>query len=201
MFCLACREKATYKQEIQFPKRRLFSLKKNITIQSGFLFIEVMIIFKILTFFFCIGCSVSPLYDKSSMTTNDEGSSILVDIIAERDGQILRRCLMDSFRDLNFHKQKCCLTILLNSIEKPFAFASDGNAKRLRLFYNADVTFKDKMRKTLFHRFISVSRSSNISSAQGEVVLSLYSRGSLPLLKELSDRIVENIKVFLSNEN
>jgi hypothetical protein len=139
------------------------------------------------------------LYEENPSIGNHGG--VAVDVIAERDGQILRGYLMDSFRDLNFSKCRYRLTIQLSSLEKPFAFASDGNAKRLRLYYTADVTLKDSQQKTLFHKLINVSRSSNISSAQGEVVFSLYGRNSGILLKELSARIIENIKVFLSHEN
>jgi hypothetical protein len=150
-------------------------------------------------FFFCVGCSVAPLYEEN--TVAEDGSCIAVSVIAERDGQILRRHLMDSFRDLHFSKRHCRLIIKLSSTEKPFAFGTDGNAKRLRLYYTADVTLKDSQQKMLFHKLISVSRSSNISSTYGEVVFSLYGRNSGALLRELSNRVVENIKVFLSYED
>ncbi|MDR3187058.1 MAG: hypothetical protein LBT63_01330 [Holosporaceae bacterium] len=149
--------------------------------------------------FFCVGCSVAPLYEENPAAV--DCGSVAVDVIAERDGQVLRRHLMDSFRDLRFSKRRYRLVIQLSSLEKSFAIASDGNAKRLRLHYTADVTLKDSQQKALFHKMISVSRSSNISSAQGEVVFSLYGRNSVVLLRELSDRVVENIRVFLSHEN
>jgi hypothetical protein len=85
-------------------------------------------------------------------------------------------------------------------VEKPFAFATDGNAKRVRSTYTADVVLKDEKGAVVFKRLISAFASSNISSAQGEVILSLYGRNSKSLLKELSSRIVESLKVFLAHE-
>ncbi|MDR1375531.1 MAG: hypothetical protein LBJ45_01815 [Holosporaceae bacterium] len=154
--------------------------------------------FRFFLLFFCVGCSVAPLYEENHPQRSC--CNVTIDIIAERDGQILRRYLMDAFRDLHFQKRQYSLTIKLSSIEKSFAFASDGNAKRLRLYYTADAILKDSQKKILFRKLMNVSRSSNISSVQGEVAFSLYGRNSGVLLKELSDRIVENIKVFLSHE-
>jgi hypothetical protein len=121
-------------------------------------------------------------------------------VIAEREGQMLRRHLIDLFRDLQFSRRRYKLVVTLTSVEKPFAIASDGNAKRLKLSYCANVVLKNE-KDVVFMKSVSVSRSSNISNAQGEVVFSLYDRSSNALLKELGYRIAESIKVFLSNEN
>jgi hypothetical protein len=124
-----------------------------------------------------------------------------VDIIAERDGQKLRGFILDSLRDLGLTHKKYRLTITLAYTEKPFAHSSDGNAKRVRLSYTADVILKNEKREIIFRQPISVFISSNISSTPGEVLLSLYGRNNNALLKELSSRIVESLRVFLSHED
>jgi hypothetical protein len=146
------------------------------------------------------GCSVEPLYDKRN-DSNDllqvRDSCIEVDIIAERDGQKLRNFLMDSLRDLNLTEKKYRLIIRLSDEEKAFAFATDGNAKRLRLSYIANVALVNQIGKEVFSQSVTVSSNSNIANAHGEVLLSLYRRNSTPLLKELSARIVESVRIAL----
>jgi hypothetical protein len=137
------------------------------------------------------------LHDGGSLKANN----IDVDVIAERDGQILRGFVVDSLRDLSFAKEKYRLTISLTYVEKPFAIATDGNAKRVSLSYVANVVLKNHREEVVFTRPVSVHASSNISSAQGEAILSLYGRDNGALLKELGRRILESLKVFLSNES
>lgn len=146
----------------------------------------------------CVGCSVRPLYSPS--TANNSGA-IFVETISEREGQKLRECLQDGLNSLNVSNRRYVLSTVLNVIEKPFAVSEDGNAKRVFVIYEADVELKDENRNSVFKRKISTTTSNNISSAQGEVILSLYGRNSNAALKELSARIIENIKVFLLNEN
>jgi hypothetical protein len=146
----------------------------------------------------CAGCSVKPLYNGTPGAT----SSISIDVIAERDGQILRRHLMDSFRDLGFNqKHRYRLTVTLGVVEKSFAIANDGLARRLLLSYTANVKLSNDKQEAIFEKSIFVSNSSNISNSQGEVIFSLHGRSNGSLLKELSYRIVESIEVFLSNES
>jgi hypothetical protein len=128
-------------------------------------------------------------------------TSIDVDIIAERDGQKLRKFILDSLRDLGFTSKKYRLMITLKYTEKLFAYVDDGTAKRVRSSYIADVILKNEKREILFKYPISVFTSVNISKAPGEVLLSLYGRNNNAMLKELSNRIIENLKVFLSNED
>jgi hypothetical protein len=124
-----------------------------------------------------------------------------VDVIAERDGQKLRRFILDALRNLRLAKKGYRLTITLDFSEKPFAHSSDGNAKRLRLSYRADVILKDEKGKEIFSQPISVHTGVNIAGAHREVILALYGRNNNALLRELSSRIVENIRVFLISEN
>jgi hypothetical protein len=147
----------------------------------------------------CAGCSATPLYNGCGKSFDEK--NIVVDVIAERSGQELRGFIQDALRDLNFASKKYRLTIKLAYVEKPFAFSTDGNANRVRQTYTADVVLKDEKGAVVFKRPISVSASANISSAQGEVVLSLYGRNSKALLKELSVRIVENLRVFAKYED
>jgi hypothetical protein len=154
---------------------------------------------RILFFLLCTGCSVNPLYDGDSQS--GEAQNFELDIIAEREGQKLRGYIMDSLRDLSFSGKRYRLTIQLARSETPFAFTTDGNARRLRISYTANVTLKNEKREVIFSRPISVHTSSNISSAQGGVVLSLYGHNNSALLRELSNRIIENIKVFLTHED
>jgi hypothetical protein len=110
--------------------------------------------------------------------------------------------LIDKFRDLKFARKKCRLDVKLSGSERQFAISSDGNAKRVQFVYVADTTLLDSDNKSvIFHTPISVSTSYNISYSHGEVLLSLYGRHNDALLRELCDRIVENIKMALKNEN
>ncbi len=153
--------------------------------------------YKFLVFLFCIGCTVRPLYN-----VDDKNVGMIdVEVIAEREGQKLREYLRSDFRDLQFVKQRYVLSTTMSVTEKPFAFADDGNAKRVLISYTANIVLKDENRNPIFKKAVSVSMSSNISSAQGEVVLSLYGRNNAAALRELSRRITENIRMFLLNEN
>lgn len=153
--------------------------------------------YKFLVLLFCVGCSVQPLYD----TDNKNVGMIDVDVIAEREGQKLREYLRSDFRDLQFVKQRYVLSTTMAVTEKPFAIADDGNAKRVLISYTANIVLKDENRNPIYKKSVSVSVSSNISSAQGEVVLSMYGRNNSAALKELSRRITENIRMFLLNES
>jgi len=141
------------------------------------------------------------LYDSCDEETSTS-ADLEVDVIAERDGQKLRGFIMDSFRDLQLHaNKKYRLSVRLEYVEKPCAFTTDGNAKRVRMSYIANLTLKNEKGECVFTHPVSISSSSNISSAQGEVVFSLYGRNNHALLKELGNRIVENVKVFVASEN
>lgn len=144
----------------------------------------------------CTGCSITPLYQ-----TAESENCMEIDVIAEREGQKLRRYLKDSFRDLSFVNTRKKLSVTINKIEKPFAISDDGNAKRLLLTYVAHVVLKDHNNKVVYENNISTSISTNISNAQGEVLLSLYGNNNSSVLKELAYRITENIRMFLINED
>jgi hypothetical protein len=124
-----------------------------------------------------------------------------VDVIAERDGQKLRSCILDLLRDLKFSDKRYRLTVVLKYEEKTFAIATDGNARRVQLSYTANVVLKNEKGEVVYSGLIPVYTSSNISSAQGEVVLSLYARNNGALLKELGNRVVESIRMFISRES
>jgi hypothetical protein len=107
------------------------------------------------------GCFITPQYGDSSALYDDDykhvagtdrdrgstvatGSNILVDVIGEREGQILRSYLVDSFRDLgNFSSKKYVLHIELSKSEKPFAFSDNEEARRVFFTYKADAKLID----------------------------------------------------------
>lgn len=149
------------------------------------------------------GCSVKPLYEGMQVyhDVSNSFSNIDIDVIAERDGQILRSHLIDSFRDVRFTKKHCRLNVVLSWKEREFAISPDGNAKRVLFTYTAHIILQDKDRKIIVERDINASTSYNISHSHGEVTLSLYGRHNDHLLKELCTRIVENIRMVLENES
>jgi hypothetical protein len=162
---------------------------------------------KAVVFLLCVGCSVKPLYDDykvegcSSCAGSRGNPNIEVDVISERSGQELRGFIQDSLRDLDFAGRKYRLKIELTYVEKPFAYATDGTAKRIRSTYSADVVLKDEKGAVVFQRTVSVSFGSNVANAQGEVILSLYGRNNKAALRELAERIVESVKVFMTHES
>ena len=148
---------------------------------------------------FLAGCSVRPLHD-NTMDTNIAATSstnISVDTIAEREGQKLRSHLIDAFRDIRFAKKNYRLTVTLKVIEREFAIGKDGNAKRVLFTYAAFVILRDHTGKNVMEREINASTSYNIGHSHGEVTLSLYGRHNDHLLRELSHRIVENVRMAL----
>jgi hypothetical protein len=124
-----------------------------------------------------------------------------IDVIAERDGQKLRGFIADAARDLGVSRRRCRLTVKLTYSEKPFAMSAAGTATRVMISYVADVTLKGDGGQVIFSRPISVSAGSNIADARGEVILAMYGRNNSALLKELSDRIMENVRMFLADES
>ncbi|MDR2795027.1 MAG: hypothetical protein LBB12_04590 [Holosporaceae bacterium] len=159
---------------------------------------------KILIFLFLLGCSVRPLYQTGHGTAGGVASGIDVDVIAEREGQKLRAYLIDTLRDISISPKLAHrhfrLKIDLSSSEKQYAFSTDGNAKRLKFSHVAHVVLQDENRKNLLDREISVYVGYNISHSQGEISLSIYGRNNETLLKELANKILENIKMVLENE-
>ncbi|MDR2645605.1 MAG: hypothetical protein LBC04_00240 [Holosporaceae bacterium] len=153
--------------------------------------------YRALIFLLCIGCSARPLYQNGS----DGAQNIDVDIIAERDGQKLRGMILDSLRDVAITNGKYRLTVGLSYTEKPFAYTTDGNARRVQICYVADVILRDEKKKIIFRQPVSVYANANISTDAGSILLSLHGRNNSALLKELSVRIIESLKVFLSHES
>lgn len=154
--------------------------------------------YKTLVFLLCAGCSIRPLYDSSLAAGS---GAIFVESISEREGQVLRGYLQNGLDSLNVSKHRYVLSVDLKISEKAFAIADDGNARRVFVVYSANIDLKDENHDSVLKRTVTSTTSNNVSSAQGEVVLSLYGRNSNAVLKELSARIIENIKAFLLNEN
>jgi hypothetical protein len=157
--------------------------------------------FTLMLFLLFAGCSVKPLYMHDSESSTKKPCDIYVDVIAGRDGQKLRSHLMDSFRDIRFSRKKCRLSVNIMGYEKSFAIAKDGAAKRVLFTYDAYIVLRDNTNKVIFKRKVSTSTSYNIAHSHGEVTLSLYGRHNDALLKDLCNKIVENIKMSLSCES
>ena len=158
-------------------------------------------VFSILCLLIFPGCSVKPLYD-SAQNKKEGMHEIYVDVISERDGQKLRTYLRDTMSDMNFvFPKKYILTIKLSSDENQFVFTRDGNASREICSYNAEITLKDTKQNIILWKNISSSAEHNVSHTQGTITLSLYGRNNEALIKDLGDKIIENLKVYLSIEN
>lgn len=146
---------------------------------------------------YCVGCSVAPLYNNSS---DGKPSKIYVDVIAERDGQQLRRYLKSDIRDLNITRRAYRLVVTLRTDHKYFAEMTDESTQRVEIRHIAHVVLRDGANKVAFEKDFIATTSNNISSGHGDVIFSLYGRNNRNLLKELSTRIVEGIRIFTSNE-
>ena len=157
-------------------------------------FLKFLLIFPA---FFLIGCTdIRPLYDTPA---NKSGLyEIEVNTIAERDGQKLRAYLQDTMKDIGLLFPKpYTMSIKLSGKEKQFAFTQDGNASREVFSYTADVTLIDSSKKVVLHKIVESSTEYNVSHTQGTIMLSLYGRNSDALIKELGDKIIENLRMNL----
>lgn len=147
-------------------------------------------------FLIIVGCTVSPLYQQKG---SDE-SHICVDVIAERDGQQLRRYLKNNLRDIPLSSQEYRLTVTLKTIEKQFAEMTDESAQRVEIRHIAHVILRNSQKQTVFEDDVVATSSNNISSGHGDVIFSLYGRNNRNLLKELSTRITECIRMRMEND-
>ncbi|GHU11326.1 hypothetical protein FACS189449_02550 [Alphaproteobacteria bacterium] len=160
-------------------------------------------LYRFLILFLLWGCSVRPLY-YTSPDAKDANTScpIDVDVIAGREGQKLRSYLLDTLRDIKIsHKsanKHFRLKITLVPSEKRYAFSTDGDAKRVLFSYVAHARLLDENKNVLMNRQISVSISYNISHSHGEVSMSIYGRNNEALIKELSYKILENVKMVVA---
>lgn len=143
----------------------------------------------------CCGCSIRPLHELR--TDSEYQNDIYVDVIAGRNGQMLRGYLQDLIRDLDISKEKYTLTVSLIENEIPYALADDCNAQRLRINLNANVILKNSEGKEVVSTSVFESTTRNVASAQGDVLLSMYNKVNGSVLKNLAFRIIENLKVAL----
>lgn len=141
----------------------------------------------------CCGCSVRPLHELR--TESGYQNNIYVDVIAGKNGQILRGYLQDLIRDLDVSNERHILSITLTENEVPYALADDCNAQRLKINLNANISLKNSEGKEVISTFVSESTTRNVASAQGDVLLSMYDKVNSSVLKNLAFRIIENLKV------
>ena len=118
-----------------------------------------------------------------------------MDVIAGKNGQILRGYLQDLIRDLDVSNERHILSVTLTEIEVPYALADDCNAQRLKINLTANISLKNSEGKEVISTFVSESTTRNVASAQGDVLLSMYDKVNSSVLKNLAFRIIENLKV------
>lgn len=147
-------------------------------------------------FLLCCGCSVRPLH--KFRTESEYQSNIYVNVIAGKDGQVLRGHLQDLIRDLDVSNEKYVLSVNLKENRIPYALADDCNAQRLKINLVANVVLKNWEGKDVVTTSVSGSTTRNIANAQGDVLLSMYDGVNGAVLKDLAFRIVENLKVALA---
>lgn len=147
----------------------------------------------------CGGCSVRPLHELESKykPQNDICGNIYVDVIAGKDGQMLRGHLQDLIRDLSITNDRYVLSVVLRENRVPYALADDCNAQRLKINLFADVKLKTLSGKNVLATSVTDSITRNIANAQGDIQLSMYDRVNSLVLKNLAFKIVENLKVAL----
>lgn len=88
------------------------------------------------------GCGLHPLYGNqgSSRAVGAELQQVAIDLIPERNGQVLRNLLMDKFYfDGRPAKPDYRLAIQLSSTEENLGIRPDATATRSRVRINADV--------------------------------------------------------------
>lgn len=142
------------------------------------------------------GCEVTPLYNDNFATEN---IGIRVDVIADRDGQLLRQYLRSGLRDLKITSEKYRLNVKLESQIREFADTINDNSQRKEVKYTAHTILKNSDGKIVFEKNIIATTSNNIASGHGGVIFSLYGRNNRNLMKELSVRIIESLKIYMGN--
>ena len=144
----------------------------------------------------CCGCSIRPLHELK--TGAEYQSNIRVNVVAGKNGQVLRGYLQDLVRDLDISSEGYVLSVNLKENKIPYALADDCNAQRLKINLVANVVLKNSEGKSILVTTVSGTTTRNIASAQGDVLLSMYDRVDGSVLKDLAFRIVENLKVALA---
>lgn len=146
-------------------------------------------------FLLCCGCSVRPLHE--FRTESEYQNNIHVDVIAEKNGQMLRGYLQDLIRDLDVSDEKYVLSVNLQEKRIPYALADDCNAQRVKINLIANIVLKNAEGKNVVVTSVTGSTTRNIANAQGDVLLSMYDGVGGAVLKDLAFRIVENLKIAL----
>ena len=147
-------------------------------------------------FLLCCGCSVRPLHE--FRTESEYQNNIYVDVIAGKNGQMLRGYLQDLIRGLDVSNERYILSVNLKEHQTRYALADDCNAQRLKINLVANVVLKNSEGKNVVVTSVSGSTTRNIANAQGDVLLSMYDGVNGSVLKDLAFRIVENLKVALT---
>lgn len=120
-----------------------------------------------------------------------------MDVVAEKNGQMLRGYLQDLIRDLDVSDEKYVLSVNLQEKRIPYALADDCNAQRVKINLIANIVLKNAEGKNVVVTSVTGSTTRNIANAQGDVLLSMYDGVGDAVLKDLAFRIVENLKIAL----
>lgn len=147
-------------------------------------------------FLLCCGCSVRPLHE--FRTESEYQNNIYVDVIAGKNGQMLRGYLQDLIRDLDISDEKYILSVNLQEKRISYALADDCNAQRVKINLIANIVLKNAEGTDVVVTSVTGSTTRNIANAQGDVLLSMYDGVNGATLKDLAFRIVENLKVALA---
>ena len=167
--------------------------------------------YRVCIFLLCCGCSVKPLYElkteAGSETESEAGAvapfrnNIFVNVVAGKNGQMLRGYLQDLIRDLDISDEHYTLSVTLREVHIPYALADDGNAQRLKINFIADVDLKNFEGESVLSTSVSESTTRNVASSQGDILLSMYDRVNGSVLKGLAFRIVENLRLTLAKKS
>lgn len=121
-----------------------------------------------------------------------------MDVIAGKNGQMLRGYLQDLIRDLDISDEKYILSVNLKEKRIPYSLADNCNAQRVKINLIANIVLKNAEGKNVVTISVTGSTTRNIANAQGDVLLSMYDGINGAVLKDLAFRIVENLKVALT---
>lgn len=154
--------------------------------------------YKLLCLLLCCSCSIRPLHKE---VEGDRRDSIYVDVIAERDGQLLRRYLRDIIRDWCLVGEGYHLNVRLSTFEQGFSPTVNDNMQRRKVTYRAYVVLTDHDKKVLLSKQCEVASSYNIASAQGSAIYAMYGRSNRDAIYELSLRIGEMVRMVLQHES
>lgn len=142
------------------------------------------------------GCGLHPLYGEQSAgrAVGGELQQVAIDLIPERNGQVLRNLLMDKFYlEGRPAKPDYRLAIQLTSIEENLGIRPDATATRSRVRLNADVQLLSATTgEVLYHTSARSIVSYDILQAQYATLVGqqdAFQRGLTQLSEDIRTRL------------